>query len=1265
MTESPSAYIPADRLHAIARGVQLPERARGAALFADISGFTPLTEALVLALGPQRGAEELPRQLNLVYNALVAEVHRYGGSVLGFAGDAITCWFEAGRGQGIGDRGQGEGPGQSRDVDPGRSSADSGGGPSSVVGGLADATLRAAAAALAMQQAMQAFAAIAIPGVGTVALAVKVAVAAGAVRRFIAGDPALQLVDVLAGATLDRLAAGEHHAEKGDVILDAAAAAALGEQATLLEWREDEASGERFAVLGGLAAPVDPAPWPLFALAVSDEELRPWLLPPVYERLQAGLGEFLTELRPAVALFLRFGGIDFDNDELAPLKLDAYIRWLQRVLRRYDAFMLQLTIGDKGCYLYAAFGAPSAHEDDAVRACMAALELRESRLDFVQGVQIGVSQGRMRTGAYGALDRRTYGSLGDEVNMAARLMQHAPLGQVLVNQSVRRSTGDRFAWEQLPPLRVKGKAQPVNVVRLIGPEERRSFRLQEPRYSLPMVGRAAELAAAADLIGQALGGGGRILALSADAGLGKSRLVAEIVALARVRGMTVLIGESASYGTTTSYLAWRSIWRGFFDLDPAAPTADQVGALPTRVARLDAALLPRLPLLGAALNLEIPDNDLTASLLPKLRKAALEAMLVDCLRARARQGPLLIVLEDVHWLDPLSDDLLLAIGAAVADLPVLVVLAYRPPQIPQLQAPQVSRLSHFRELTLSSLTPGEIAELVRIKLAQLFDEAPIPAGLAEHIDQQALGNPFYVEELINYLHDRGIDPREAMSLEQLELPPSLHSLILSRIDQLSEQQKSLIKVASVIGRLFRASILWGLSPFAARRVAMRADLDALSELELTPLDSPDPELTYLFKHVMTQEVAYESLPFATRSLLHGQIGEVVEQAAPDQIERMLDLLAYHYDRSENGPKRREYLLRAGDAARRAYANAAAIDYYQRAVGLLEGAERVTALLTLSKVLELVGRLDDAEARAREALALAEAQGDEGAAARCRSALAFVRYRQSAYLEARELAALAYAAFERAGAQDGMAQALGYAAVVLDRQGDYAGALAAYEGSLALWQAIGDQLNAAHVLNNMGIMLTNQGDHTRALALQEDALALRRAAGDRWGTGVSLINLGLVALNQGRLAEARDQFAEALELLRQVGDPQSLASCLGNLAFALAELGDAARARAMYYESLRIHKSFSDRWMLAYLFEDLAALEAAEEQPERALRLVGAAAALRETIGAPRNPAETARIDALLAAAAQHMDAGARESALSLGRSLSLERALSYALEELM
>lgn len=217
--EKLAAHLPSDRLRALMTGEELPAFSTGAALFADISGFTPLTEALMLSLGPQRGAEELPTRLNLVYDALIGEVHRWGGSVLGFAGDAITCWF--------GDTPLAETGPDLR---------------------AASGAVRAAAFGLALQDTMQQFANVTIPGAGTIPLAVKVGIASGPVRRFVVGDPDVQRSDVLAGATLDHMAVAEHQAQKGDVIVDVTTATALGDTAQIDKWREDHHDSTRFGV---------------------------------------------------------------------------------------------------------------------------------------------------------------------------------------------------------------------------------------------------------------------------------------------------------------------------------------------------------------------------------------------------------------------------------------------------------------------------------------------------------------------------------------------------------------------------------------------------------------------------------------------------------------------------------------------------------------------------------------------------------------------------------------------------------------------------------------------------------------------------------------------------------------------------------------------------------------------------------------------------------------------------------------------------------
>lgn len=1215
-------YIPMDRSQAMARGETLPERMMGAALFADISGFTSLTEAVARELGPRRGAEELTAQLNRVYDALIGELHRYGGSVIGFSGDAITCWL---------------------DGDDGR---------------------RAAACGLAMQAVMRHFAEVKTFSGHAASLRLKVAAAVGPVRRFLVGDPDYLVIDTMAGKTLEHMVAAEQLAEQGEVVLHSSAAAALVDQLEVNEWREDETSGERFAVVNRLIGSVAEARWPDLADdLLREDQKRAWLLPPVYQRLHGGRGEFLAELRPAVALFVRFAGLSYDEDPLAPVNLNAFIIEVERILARLEGSLIQLTIGDKGSYLYAAFGAPIAHEDDAVRGAIAALEIRAaaSHLAYDLDIQIGITQGRMRTGAYGSVMRRTYGVLGDAVNLSARLMSLARPGQILVHDSVRDGTGDMFLWERLPEMRVKGKAEPVALSLLLGTAHQKRARLQELKYTLPMVGRAEELARISEKISQVLMGKGQIVGFTAEAGVGKSRLAAEVIRMAHERGFEGLGGECQSHGTNTSYQAWQSIWRGFFGVAGNQPLAEQLQTVEQELTRISPSLAARLPLLGAVLNLNIPDTDLTRSFDAKLRKTSLDALLVDCLRARARATPQLLVLEDCHWLDPLSRDLIEVIGRAIANLPVLMLLAYRPLEAQRLREGPVGQLLHFTEFELADFTPEESRRLITFKLGQFLGPgSEVPPDCVAEITRRAAGNPFYIEEILNYLRDMGIDPRDAERLRTLDLPSSIYSLILSRLDQLSERQQITVRVASVIGRLFKAAMIWGVYPELGEMERVRADLERLSALELTAQERPEPELVYFFKHTMTQEVAYESIPYATRAALHEQIGQYLERTHPTALERYLDLLAFHYDRSSNADKRREYLIKAGREAQRNYANAAALDYYRRGLPLLARDQQIPVMLSMGQVLELVGRWEDADDAYQQALALSEELGDLSGQAQACIAIGELRRKRGRYGEATPWYKKGRALSEQQGDQAGVAKVLICAGTLANQQGDPDAAVTLYEQSLAIRRRLDDQPNMANALNNLGVVARSRGDYARARGYQEEALAIRRALRDRWAIAFSLNNLGNVALDEGKYSEARAYLQEAVALQREIGDKWAIGNALNNLGNVTREQGDYATTRALYEESLHLNRELGDRWALAYLLEDIGCLVARQGGTAVALRLIGAASALREAIGAPLSPAEQSKLDASLEPARQALSEAERTAALAEGRIMGLEPAIEQA-----
>jgi len=1148
------AYLPQDRRAAIAQRDLLPDRARGAVLFADISGFTTLTEALTRKLGVRRGAEELTQQLNRVYDALIAQIENYGGSVITFSGDATTCWFAE---------------------------------PSSA--------LRAVACAVTLQATMQQFAAVPLPDGITTALTIKVAIASGAVRRFVVGDPQIHQIDVIAGSPVARTATGEHLAQPGEILIDAATAETLAAQIEIAEWRTDAHTDERFAVLCAPHSPL-PArrPPPSLTPSLPNEILKPWLHATIFERARGEGETFLTELRPVVALFARFQGIDMDADEDAGEKLDRMISHAQQVLARYDGALLELTIGDKGSYFYATFGAPHAHEDDARRAVYAAGELFVvcDALEFIEPLQIGISQGIMRVGGYGSTTRRSYGAQGDEVNLAARLMMQAAPGQLLISGRIQKAVASDFDLEPLPPIRLKGKVEPLLPFLVQGIRETRAQELQDAYYTLPMIGRESELAQIQEKFAAARRGNGQVIGITAPAGIGKSRLTAEVIRAVRRRGESSYSGECQSFGVNISYLVWVSIWHAFFGIDSQLPMRRQVRALENEIQDLAPERLDALPLLGTLLHIPLPENDFTRALEPEFRKSALEALLFDCVRAAAQdaraQGQLLLfVIEDAHWIDPASRALLEQFAASIAQLPIAILLTYRPPQEASERFERIEALSHFTEITLTELTNAQGEGLLRAKLAQYAPEntAAIPIELIARVTTQAQGNPFYIEQLVDFMHDRGINFRDPAALDAIELPNTLHRLILSRIDQLNETQQLTLKTASIIGRAFSLAHLCGYFPRVGSLEHVRADLERLQQYDLTMLEQSDPStssgaLAYLFKHLVTHQVAYESLAYATRAQLHETYAQFLE--THDEPARVLDLLAFHYDRSENFPKRRAYLRRAGEAAAARFANVEAVDYLTRALALAPASDLVERCVLLSsreQVYDVMGARDlqRADLGARETLALALNDIHEQITVTLRRG--WLAERTAAYPDAIASAQKATALIGSLHPQDEsclLSEANMLWAQAMWEQGDPSGARAYFERALELARACGDASNQAHCLNMLGTMARFAGEFARARPLHEQALAVSQAARDRRRELWSFNNLAAVAYSIGDLEQAIAFYMDALQIVHEIGDRRGEATLLSNIAVAHNARGEYDQALTVHARALTLANAIADR-----------------------------------------------------------------------------------------
>ena len=1159
-------------LHPHAHPIGREQRFEAVALFADVSGFTAISEALG-ATG-KGGAEELTATLNSYFGPMIDLIHSYGGCIGKFGGDAMMVLFAYT--------------------------------PTSRV----SVARRAIQCALDMQDRMARYAAIRTQA-GTFSLTMKAGLATGPVFCTTVGDPAGRLEYIIAGDVLDRCAEAEHHARQGEVVIhdDLLASAGGVDVVDVIEKRDgfsclarlrERAAGAPLAPLGKLA------PQAIKTVAA-------YMHPIIAQRLSEGQASFINEHRKVAVLFVSFGSFDYDHDPDVGSRLQAYLSQVICLVHRYDGYLNKVDMGDKGSKYIVLFGAPIAHEDDAERALRCALELKALP---DTPVRIGINIGFVYCGQVGSAVRQEYTVMGDAVNLAARLMQAAQPGQILVSDATHSMGIETFAWERGASIRAKGKSEPVGVHALVRLKRQVGLRLQEPEYALPMVGRQAELGRVQEKLARVQQSQGQIIGITAEAGMGKSRLAAEMIKLAAERGLTSYGGECLSHGVNTSYLVWHNLLRGFYGLDPSCTLDVKLHHLEAELAAVYANLVQRMPLLGRALNLSIPENELTRSMDAELRKASLEALLVECIRHRARQTPLLLVLEDCHWIDPLSNDLLEAVGRNIADVPVLMLVIYRPPETERIQ-PQVTRFGHFGEIRLAEFTPQEAERLIELKLARLFGSlAHVPTEFVERITERAQGNPFYIDEMISLIHDRGIDPADTQALQSFDLPDSLHSLIISRIDQLAEGAKTTLKVASAIGRLFRAGWLWGVYPKLGTPEQVKEQLASLSRLDITPLDKPEPELEYLFKHIVTREVAYESLALATRTMLHEQIGLFFERTYPQSLDRYVDLLAYHYSLSQNVDKQREYFYKAGAAAQAAYANDAAIDYFQRLLPLLPEEEQSSVMLELGRVWRLIGKWTEAETICRQALALAERTGDQGAQAQCERAIGTLLRFRGSYAEALAWLEQARDGFEALGDQGGVSEAERERGTVYWRQGDYSRALACHERCQQIATSLGDEQSIYRAVGNIGIVYWTQNDFSRALAYFEKGHQIATGLNDRLNICKAVNMMGNVHLDLGDYPRALACYTQYLHIALELGYRRGVGISVGNMAEIYLYQGDHAGALACFEQDLQIALELGDRLGVSLAVWHMARTHLAQGHCAEAEPLLRRAVALGRALDIP-------------------------------------------------
>ncbi len=1163
--EDLASYVPALILRRMAADIgsmRSPsvERFPAAALFADLSGFTALTEQF--SLHNPAGTEELTQILDLYFGHLVRVVTAHGGDVVKFAGDGLLAlWYG--------------------DED------------------LPHLAQRAVQCGLAVQMMMSPDVWGSFDGVRTPApLKMRVGIGAGEVTTMHIGGVFGRWELLVTGDPLRQTGQAEAQARPGDVVISAEAWPLVAQGCV---GEPTPSGGVRLDSLTDYL-PMRKLDVPPLQMAMADS-LRSYLPKAILARMDAGQTGWLAEQRRVTVLFVNLPDLRADT----PLhQAHALMQAIQSMLYRFEGSVSRLGTDAKGPTLVAALGLPPlAHEDDPERGARAALAIHAALADLGFACAIGVTTGQALCGAVGGDARREYTMMGSIVNRSARLMQAAAVQSgrdgglaLLCDAATAHAARYVLHFDPLPPLALKGVSELVPVYRpQVDSAKPQGHDPQEQVGAL--IGRQRELAtltAMVESLAQSRRGG--VILIEGDAGIGKTRLLGELHTAARAAGILTCTGvgnpiDSAPYG----------VWRAIFGaLIPTDGLSEILGA------DLDALA----PLLRAVLHIDLPDTPITAQMSGQVRADNTRDLLVRLLARVARGSPLVISIEDAQWLDASSWALLLAVAERVDRL--LLAVATRPLSDTPPEYQRMAYLPDTRRIQLHGLEPEQVRDL----LAQRLAVDTVPHDIWQMIAARSQGNPFFSEEMLYALRDGGqivVVGRECQvvtgvddtihALHSTRMPDTVQGLITSRIDRLTPAQQLTLKVSSVIGQSFSLATLSAIHPVERDPSRLVDQLFTLQQAGLVVVDFDpiiaDPErITYTFKHAAAAEVAYNLMSFRQRRQLHRALAERYE-ASGDPADNVAQL-AHHWRQADDLPRAMGYLATAGEHTLRAGAYREASGFLREAIQIAEGlpseadapdqTTRARWEWQLGEAYHGMGRLNESRELLERAAARLGYPAPEGMRAALpalarellRHVIRVIRGREAsppmrnvALGEAANtytiLARLAYynsqipAAIYATVRSLNLAEQLGPSP---ELAGAYAAAhlvagplppLAAFyrRRAQAMARQIGHLPTHAWVAESQGLTCVGQGDWRRAGGALSFAQAIADSLGDQRRRAECRALLALCDLFQGNFATAVGRCADLYAAGQVTGDVQVCAWGLIGQAEALLNMGDVGRA----------------------------------------------------------------------------------------------------------
>lgn len=1103
-------YVPRLLIEWMRDAPEIHYHARDATLaFVDISGFTALTERL--SRRGKIGAEILRDTLDGVFTALLDEAYEWGAGLLKWGGDALLLLFD---GQGHPQRG--------------------------------------ARAMWELQRTIDRVGRIRVSG-GTDVLRMSVGIATGNVEFFVAGNVHRELL--IAGPIATEAVEMEAIAGEGEIVvsptlaetLDPARAAPAGRPGLLLE-RPPDAERRRFADVGSVAG-LDVA-----------------ACIPVAARENVLLARSEPEHRVVTATFFDLMRTDELLARIGPAAfaeaLDQRVRAIQGAAARYEVAFNVTDVSKGAIKVLLSAGAPSTTGHDEEQTLRLVRDVMDE--PGLIPMRVGIASGRVFTGDFGPPYRRTYAVLGDTINTAARVMARAEAGQVLATEPVLERSRTLFRTTPIEPFQAKGKAEPVRAS-LVGPiAGRRDERVAET----PFVGRERELQALHAVLDDVREGNGWTVEVTGPSGIGKTRLVRELFAASP--DVRLLRSVCEQYEASTPYCALRDPVRDVIGIPREATPQEAEERLRAAVVASEPDLVPWIPLLGILLGLELSPTSETAALDERFLREALADVTLRFLVAILGDSPVALVVEDAHFIDDASADLLHRISAAARALPhVLVVLGTHPRDPWTDAAGEEQRFLVFDLLPLSERDAAQIVEIAT-------DEDPLRPYEVEELARRSGGSPLFLVELLNVARASG-------STEAL--PSSIEAVVTADIDRLMPSDRIVLRFASVLGVTFEEALL---------RRMLRDDVPVDDALWSRVKGLVDGEADGLlrFRNSLVRDTAYEGLPFRRRRELHARVAEAIEESIAS-LEDEAATLALHYSAAGRREKTWRYARLGGDRARSVAAHVEASRLYELALSAaapLRGVpsrERAEVTIALGEVLETAGDFEQSFRAFRRATRLVA--DDPVERARIAALRARVRARTGPYPQALREAAAGIRALD--GRDDAPAAAVraklhGLQAEIRMFQGRAHEAIGLAEAARREAHEVGEleALLHAHTALDGAYQLLGQPEKAVHERLSLDVHA---KLGRIRARGITELNLGVQAYADGHWDEAVDLYSRAREDLLRAGDRAIAAHAGSSLAEVLVARNRLDEAEELLTGSRRVLRASNFKALAVFAEVQLA------------------------------------------------------------------------------